>query len=185
MDCYLCKDAGRKQVAHRILPGGRGVCKDHLSGMLDPGSVCAVSVVRPPAATAVAITEIKEETVPKKIEINSEKLKALHAQGLSDREIGERLGCSAATARVNRVALGLGPGAPGRRGHRASGKASKPGGGAARHRESLPRGQAGRLSSRHSRDTATIHLSAAALDRLWNDLALDVKAECIEKILGN
>jgi uncharacterized protein YjcR len=34
-------------------------------------------------------------------------------------------------------------------------------------------------------DTATIHLSAAALDALWNDLDLDVKAECIEKILGN
>jgi hypothetical protein len=33
--------------------------------------------------------------------------------------------------------------------------------------------------------TVTVHLSAAALDRLWNDLALDVKAECIEKILGN
>jgi len=116
--------------------------------------------------------------MPKKIEIDSEKLKALHAQGLSDREIGERLGCSAATARLNRVALVLGPGAPGRRGHRASGKASKPGRSAARHPES-------RVSSRESRETATIHLSAAGLDRLWNDLELDVKAECIEKILGN
>ena len=112
MDCYLCQAAGRKQVAHRILPGGKGVCKDHLSGMLDPGSVCAVSVlpaqagIRPSAAAGVATMEIsdrrsdpdrtigvrksdKEETMPKKIEINSEKLKTLHAQGLSDRDRGK------------------------------------------------------------------------------------------------
>ena len=107
--------------------------------------------------------------MPKKIEIDIEKLKALHAQRLSDREIGERLGCSAATARTNRVALGLGPGAPGRRGRRPSGKASKAG------------GQVGR----HSRERATVHLSTAALDHLWDDLDLDVKAEWIEKILAN
>jgi len=175
MDCYLCKDAGRKQVAHRILPGGRGVCKDHLSGMLDPGSVCAVSVVRRPAATAVAITEIKEETVPKKIEINSEKLKALHAQGLSDREIGEKLGCSAGTILTNRNALGL---PAGKRGPRPAGEGRKP-------RQMRPARLGARAKQKPDAATVTVHLSAAALDRLWNDLALDVKAECIEKILGN
>ena len=175
MDCYLCQDAGRKTPAHRLLPSGRGICADHFHGAY-PILGQILPTVAP--ATAVASTEIKEKAMPKKIEIDVEKLKVLHAQRLSDREIGERLGCSAGTARLNRVALGLGPGAPGRRGHRPSGKASKAGGRPARHPES-------RVSSRESRETATIHLSAAALDHLWDDLDLDVKAEWIEKILGN
>jgi len=151
--CQPCKERRATESPAMHFPGGTPMCDACFGGRI-----------------------MKEEkAMPNKIEIDVEKLKALHAQRLSDREIGERLGCSAATARLNRVALGLGPGAPGRRGHRPSGKA---GGRAARHPES-------RVSSRKSRETATIHLSAAALDRLWDDLDLDVKAEWIEKILGN
>jgi len=155
--CQPCKERRATESPATHFPGGTPMCDACFGGR---------------------ITKLEEKAMPKKIEIDIEKLKTLHAQRLSDREIGERLGCSAATARTNRVALGLGPGAPGRRGHRPSGKASKAGGRAVRHPES-------RVSSRESRETATIHLSTAALDALWNDLDLDVKAEWIEKILGN
>jgi hypothetical protein len=177
MDCYLCKDAGRTQVAHRILPGGKGVCNDHVSGMVDLGSICAVSLVRPfsGAATATAVAKIKEENMPKIIEIDDAKLRQLHGQGLRDNAIGKEFGCSAVTICHHRKVLGLKANWGGGRG---SGNARKAGGSAARHPES-------RVSSREARETATIHLSGAALDRLWNDLDLDVKAEWIEKILGN
>ena len=113
--------------------------------------------------------------MPKKIEIDIEKLKALHAQGLSDREIGEKLGCSGVTIGVNRRALGLPRGRPG---PRPAGEGRKP-------CQMRPARLGTRAKQKPDAATVTVRLSAAALDRLWNDLALDVKAECIEKILGN
>ena len=111
--------------------------------------------------------------MPKKIEIDSEKLKALHAQGLSDEKIGEKLGCSGVTIGVKRRVLGLPGGRPGRK---PSGKTSEPGGGAARR---SPRAAA---NPPVVSGTATIHLSAAGLDRLWAALSLETKAELIEGI---
>jgi len=52
--------------------------------------------------------EQREDTnMPVKIEIDLEKLKELHREGLTDGKIGKQLGCSPATARGARINLGL------------------------------------------------------------------------------
>lgn len=129
--------------------------------------------------------------MPKKIQIDIEKLKALHAQKLSDRAIGERLGVSAATILVRRNQLGLPPGAPGHRGRgRGQGAPMKLIRARAAPRSEIAsaggdfqrRGKAGAPMKLIG---ATIHLSPAGLDRLWNALSLETKTDCINKMLSN
>lgn len=185
MDCYLCKDAGRKQVAHRILPGGKGVCKDHFQGYVLTGAEPHIVIAGNPAPAAdKPATAGKEKTMPAKIEIDTEKLKALHAQALSDRAIGERLGVSAATILVRRNQLGLPPGAPGHRG-RGRGQDAKSASAAKRSEIASAGRDFQRRRKAGAAGTATIHLSAAGLDRLWAALSLEFKADCINHILAN
>jgi hypothetical protein len=181
--CYLCKDAGRKQAAHRILSGGKGVCNEHLASMTDPASVCAVSVTTmPPAVPSVSRepsvnSVLKENSMSTKVAIDEKKLRELHAQGLSDRAIGEKLGVSGATILTRRRALGL---APGKRGRRAvSGNGTKP--------RRAPQPKLHRKAAKPAANgdgVVTLCLSEAAIDGLWNGLSLEVKGEWIEKILG-
>lgn len=106
--------------------------------------------------------------MPKKIEIDTEKSKALHAQNLSDREIGKKLGVSGATIRVNRIHLDL---PPGKRGPRALGSSSKP----------------ARRTAKQARPTdgggrATIQVDEVFLDGIWADLDIEGKANLISKL---
>lgn len=128
--------------------------------------------------------------MPKKIEIDTEKLKALHAQGLTDGAIGERLGVSAGTIFLRRNQLGLPAGhrGPGRGPGVKSARAAQP---AMAGKRSEIASAGGDFQRRGKAGTpmkligATIHLSPAGLDRLWNALSLEMKAHCINKILSN
>jgi hypothetical protein len=179
--CEPCKERRATESPAKHFPGGTPMCDSCFGGR---------------------ITKAKEEIMPKKIEIDGEKLKALHAQGLCDREIGERFGCSAVTIGTARNKLGLPKGRPGRRPSGNSGnlaakrsEIASAGGNFQRRPESPIAGpdRSGpsesrnrtRVSSRESRETATLHLSAAALDRLWEALSLEMKVDCINKILAN
>jgi hypothetical protein len=110
MNCYLCKDAGHgDQPAHRILPGGKGVCRFHYEGSLmpaeTPGVVIPAQAGIQEAAPASHIPA--KETALMRNRIDLEKVRELHGQGLNDREIGEKLGCSGGGVFLVRRKLGL------------------------------------------------------------------------------
>lgn len=110
--------------------------------------------------------------MPKKIEIDLEKIKELHAQGLSDREIGEKLGGCSATIRTRRIQLGL---APGRRGPRASTSTNvrKPGIAKATRKTA-------KIAIKNNGEAVTLCLTGAALDAIWRGLQIETKARLIE-----
>ena len=118
--------------------------------------------------------------MPAKIEIDEKRLKELHAKGLLDKAIAKEFDCSVANIAAHRKRLNL-------KAWHAPGRGSGNGGNPATKRSAIASagGNFHRGHKAGAADTATIHLSGAALDRLWDDLDLDVKAECIEKILGN
>jgi len=89
--CFVCNDAA---VEADTVFEGKDVHSWHLSEF---------------ERTAMSSRAIeREETkMGAKIEIDIEKLKALHAQGASDTTIAEQFGCSAVTIGARRNALGL------------------------------------------------------------------------------
>jgi hypothetical protein len=118
MNCYLCKDSGHgEQPAHRDLGNGKGVCRFHYEGSMMPAETPAMVI---PAVTPAKVgAGIQKETaMPVGRNIDRDKIRELHAQGLSDREIAEKLGCSATNVTYHRHKFGL-P-AIGRRGPRKS-----------------------------------------------------------------
>lgn len=122
MNCYLCKAAGHgDQPAHRDLGNGKGVCRFHFEGSMmptaTPGVVIPAQAGIQEVAPAIHIPA-KETAMERKGTIDFEKVRELHAKGLSDGEIGEQLGCSTGGVLYARKRLGL-P-AIGKRGPRKS-----------------------------------------------------------------
>lgn len=161
--CQPCKERRATESPAKHFPGGTPMCDSCFGGRSG---------------------KAREEKMPKKIEIDMEKLKALHAQHLSDRAIGERLGISTAAILVRRHQLGLPPGAPGHRGQRR-GQAAKSPSAAQRSQIASAGGDFQRWRKAGVAGTATIHLSPAGLDRLWNALSLETKTYCINTILSS
>jgi hypothetical protein len=151
------------------MPNGKGVCRFHFEGALIPAGSNVLEILE--EKTRV---KTQEEIMPKKIEIDLEKLRILHSQGLCDREIGERLGCAGSTARKKRVDLGLASVNP--RGRRPSGKGSKPATAtnppAARPLNRQPADGPGRI---------TIQVDEVFLDGIWPRLDLVKKAQLINR----
>ena len=106
---------------------GKGVCNAHL-----PDRSFPAVMLKPEERLTTEITKNTEGKMPKRIEIDLEKLRTLNAQGKSDLEIAKLLGCSGVTVGARRHALGL-P-ASGRRGQRKSNSAP-----AIAHRAPAPR----------------------------------------------
>jgi len=118
MECYFCKVGGHVgSVATRIITWDgqeRGVCNDHLPDKSFP------AIVQMPPKSVGAIREsavLKENEMPRKMEIDENELRRLHAQGLADGAIGAQLGCAASTIHLRRKRLGL----PSNGGRRPSG----------------------------------------------------------------
>lgn len=160
--CQPCKERRATESPARHFPGGTPMCDSCFGGRSG---------------------KAREEKMSKKIEIDMEKLKALHAQHLSDRAIGERLGVSGATILVRRHQLGLPPGARGRRGP-GRGQAAKSPSAGKRSKIASAGGDFQRWRKAGVAGTATIHLSPTGLDRLWNALSLETKTDCINKVLS-
>ena len=122
-----------------------------------------------------------------KFQMDPEKLKALCGQGLTNGEIGQQFGCSSALIRKRRRELGISASLRGP--HSGTKRGSLRGGNGARAATRAAIASAGgNFKPRRKADaagTVTVHLSAAALDRLWEDLSLETKADLIEQILGN
>jgi len=123
--CVTCKDRGR------TTPGSEQCgtdwmcvwCYAGFDGPDDPTIGHTSMRIRKPLQKAAenvgAVREPpKEITMSAKIAIDENKLRELHAQGLSDREIAEKFGCSAAGVLYARRKLGLA--AIGKRGPRKS-----------------------------------------------------------------
>jgi len=196
MFCYLCKDAGRgNQPAHRILAGGKGVCNDHLSAMIDPASVCAVSVIaappalkshsRPAPSGRNPSVDEKENAMPKKIEIDLVVLKRDYEQGLRWPELEKKHGARKAALIKRLKAAGASMRGRGEwprsamagNGHKPRSAASS----SLRKRGSTV-GPRLRGDDKTGASVVTLCLTEAALDALWSGLALDKKAQLIESL---
>jgi len=148
-------------LAHRIMPGGMPVCRFHFEGaLLAVGEVA--TEIKPAAAG-------QEDEMPKKIEIDIERFKKLHFQGLLGKAMAKEFGCSVSSVCKYRKQLGLKP-------NRGRGQTSVKAGEVARSGRD-PARQAARASAG---GTVTVRLSNAALDAIWKALSLEVKAEAIE-----
>ena len=197
MNCYLCKDGGHgEQIAHRILLNGKGVCRFHYEGSIMPAAMPATVI--PAVTPAKAGAGIQKETaMSAKITIDDNELGRLHAQGLSDRAIGEKLGCSGATIGANRKRLGLTPGAKyGPRGPRKSNGNGTVGEAMARisrKRDSVALAKAGaHLDSRlrgndknGDGEKVSIQLNESMVNYLWGTLPLAKRARAIEFLLSS
>ena len=116
MKCYLCKDAGHgDQPAHRDLGNGKGVCRFHYEGSMMPATTPAIDAG---AGLKSASTHEPKEISLMRNRIDPEKVRELHGQGLSDKQIAEKLRCSGGGVLYARKRLGL-P-AIGKRGPRKS-----------------------------------------------------------------
>jgi hypothetical protein len=101
--CVPCREEGRDQEHHHFLDreDGRGlqpVCRWHFKGLPYPASKIAASL----SAAAP-----KEERMGRKGGIDEDEFRKLYAEGLTDRQIGEKVGMTPAAVAYHRRRLGL------------------------------------------------------------------------------
>jgi hypothetical protein len=102
--CVPCLEEGREQEHHHFLDreDGRGpvpVCRWHFKGLPYPASRIAKAVPAMPAEGG--------EKMARKISIDLQELKALHASGLNDQDLAEKLKCDVAVIGYHRRKLKL------------------------------------------------------------------------------
>lgn len=102
--CVPCREEGREQEHHHFLDreDGRGpvpACRWHFKGLPYPASRIAKTLPARPAEGG--------EKMSRRSTIDDANVKALHAQGLNDREISERLDCGQNVIAQHRKKLGL------------------------------------------------------------------------------
>lgn len=179
--CYFCLQTGHQVLAHRILRGGKGVCRDHFQGALMPVTEIEPLNQRSIESLNHRVIEPLEETEEKEMgarkEIDVEELKRLHGEGLPDGEIGKHLGCSTGTILGRRRKLGL----PANRGSFGKRRASRqPKAVAAIERKAARIEQ--RLSEHFGEGAPTIIASDALCNAVWAALPLVQKAQLLNKL---
>ena len=171
--CYLCKQTGHEVLAHRMLGPGKGICRDHFQGAIMPvGTELEIEGL---SDQEIERTEDKKESgeennMAKRKNIDQEKLKTLHGQGLPDRKIGEQLGCSAPTICNYRKVLGLKPNRIGKGARKLESAIT------ARHHVEA------RITLRMEEDAPTIIASAVLCDAIWDSLSLARKAALLSHL---
>lgn len=105
-NCKPCKAEGRTQAAHPIVTeNGETVhkCKWHYEGISHPADR------HKPKPEPTQVQEEQKETpaMPRRIDFDEDKLRQLHAQGLTDHEIGKQMECSGSMVHKKRTYLNL------------------------------------------------------------------------------
>lgn len=172
MYCEPCLDEGRKQKAHRIVVENHArtyKCRWHFQGIPHPASRATnLSTQDCGDRTPQIQTDKREAMMPRsKIQIDLERLRALHAEGRHDKEIGKALGCSGHTIWQHRNELEL----PANTKRKSA---------ALNHTLGTPSQP---MPSREKGELQFVPIRAGVLDRLWAALEATEKATAINYLI--
>jgi hypothetical protein len=166
--CHPCGESGPKiQATHFVISNGlrKLLCERHCMPYVEQG-LASFLFKLPAREFQGEVRKQEEANMPRRIEIDIEKLKELHSQGLSDVAIAAKLGCSGVTIGKYRRELGLTPGA---KSGPHSGNGSSP-------RPKVKRKAASEENTPPS-NLVTISVTEERLDRWWAALDLNEKGK--------
>jgi hypothetical protein len=178
--CKPCQDEGRKQPAHRIVhEGGERIdkCRWHFEGKPHPAGLQEA----PHREQTVPTTEKEMRMFPKS-NIDVEKVKALHGQGLTDKAIAARLGCKQPAISYQRAKAGLAPNK--RPGASAASKGARPSSKPRRaHPAPDPPSEGLRAPKPGNGTSNFVLIRVELLDAMWAQLEPEEKARLLNRLI--